>query len=38
MNKHVLFIWRTSYRKESRPRETVLEVAQEKARQILERT
>jgi hypothetical protein len=36
MNKHVLFIWRASYRKESLAWKTVLEVAQEKARQNLE--
>jgi hypothetical protein len=35
MNKHVPFIWRVNYRNEPRAPETVLEIAHEKARQIL---
>ena len=36
MNKHVPYIWRVNYRNEPRSPETVqLEIAHEKARQIL---
>jgi hypothetical protein len=37
MNKHEPFIWRVNYRNESRAPETVLEIAHEKARQILQK-
>jgi hypothetical protein len=37
MNKHVPFIWQVNYRNEPRALETVLEIAHEKARQILEK-
>jgi hypothetical protein len=37
MNKHVPFIWRVNYRNEPRAPETVLEIAHEKARQILQK-
>jgi hypothetical protein len=37
MNKHVPFIWRVNYRNEPRDPETMLEIAHEKARQILQK-
>jgi hypothetical protein len=37
MNKHAPFVWRVNYRNEARAPETILEIAHEKARQILQK-